>query len=155
MAWWGLRGLGWSDFVHSFQLPALLNNPPKVILFHLGGNDVTKHSLKYLFKSIQEGMEYAKSAFPDTHFIWIEILQRFNWGASIKENIACEKKRKRVNQLGRKLVRVLSPNTAQNIVRVDIDIKTPGFYRPDGVHLSDVGLDMYIDSIRETLIKVL
>ena len=40
------------------------------------------------------------------------------------------------------------------VLDVDNDLKTLGFYRPEGVHLSDVGLDMYLDAIRELLLDM-
>jgi hypothetical protein len=39
-------------------------------------------------------------------------------------------------------------------LKIDIDLKTPGFFRNDGVHLSDVGLAMYLDSVRECLLSL-
>jgi hypothetical protein len=37
--------------------------------------------------------------------------------------------------------------------RLDIEESTPGFFRSDSIHLSDIGLDMYNDTICETLRK--
>ena len=152
IAWWGIRGLGWEDFIHSAQVPVLFRTPPKVILIHLGGNDITKHSLRFIFKMLQESLEYITSAFPDCKFVWIDILQRLNWGVGNDEKRSVEKKRKRVNQFGHKQIR--KTNDYQ-ILCMDINEKTPGFFRNDAVHLSDVGLDMYNDAIRDILLKIL
>ena len=35
----------------------------------------------------------------------------------------------------------------------DIDYQTKGFYREDGIHLSDIGLEMFMDTLRDGLIK--
>lgn len=130
----------------------VFRTPPKVVFFHLGGNDLTKHSLRFIFKMVQESIQYITSAFPDSEFVWVDILQRIDWGVGNDEKRLIEKKRKRVNQFGRKIIRLTKNH---HCIRFDIDESTPGFFRSDGVHLSDVGLDMYIDTIRETLLKIL
>ena len=38
-----------------------------------------------------------------------------------------------------------------HMLLLDVDL-TRGFFREDGLHLSDVGLDMYIDNLRELLL---
>ena len=146
LAWWGIRGMSWQYFQYSLQLDVLLRQPPEVIGIHLGGNDITSHSLKEINKMMTEGINYLKEAFPETKLLWIDILQRLTWGKDKKDNIIFEKKRKRVNRWGRKLI----GNDSQ-ILKIDIDIKTPGFFRQDGIHLSDVGLDMYWDALKESL----
>lgn len=152
IAWWGIRGLGWEDFIHCIQLPVLFRAPPTVVLFHLGGNDVTKHSLRFIFKMVQDSVEYIKSAFPTSEFVWIDILPRLKWGADHDIKVM-DKKRKRVNQFGHKQIRQISNKS--HILRMDIDSTTPGFFRNDGVHLSDVGLDMYINEVKDILFKIL
>jgi len=65
VAWWGVRGMGWDDFIHQMQLPVLFRSPPKVIVLHLGGNNIVQHSLKVVFKLVQESVEYLAKALPD------------------------------------------------------------------------------------------
>ena len=151
IAWWGVRGMGWDDFIHQMQLPVLFRSPPKVIVLHLGGNDLVQHSLQVNFKLVQESIEYLTTAFPDLVLLWVNILQRSNWRAPELENKAIERKRKRVNQFGRKLMRCHNGH----VLDVEIDTSTPGFYRNDGVHLSDVGLDLYLFSLKEKLCEIL
>ena len=95
VAWWGVRGMGWDDFIHQMQLPVLFRSPPKVILLHLGGNDLVQHSLKVVFKLVQESVEYLATALPDVVLLWVNILQRSNWRAPALENRAIEKNVKR------------------------------------------------------------
>ncbi|XP_045189808.2 uncharacterized protein LOC123547083 [Mercenaria mercenaria] len=154
IAWWGIRGMGWSDFIHCIQLPVLFRSAPKVLVFHLGGNDVKTHTLRYIFKLIQESLEYTQGAFPDSVYVWVDILQRLNWGCTDEqEQKAVEKKRKRINQFGHKIIKKVSP-TKSHVLRMDIDAQTPGFFRGDGVHLSDVGLEMYLDSLHDMLVNI-
>jgi len=72
----------------------------------------------------------------------------FNWRAPEAENGAIDRIRKRTNQLGHQVMR----RTGGQVLHLDIDLKTKGFFRADRVHLSDVGLDMYLDGLRELLL---
>lgn len=150
VVWMGVSGMGWADAVHHMQLPALFRMPPKVLVVHLGGNDLVRHNLQVCFKHIQDSIEYLHRAFPASIIVWANILPRFNWRAPETENKQIDKKRKRVNQFGHKMMRVVEGHE----LKIDIDLKTPGFFRNDGVHLSDVGLAMYLDSVRECLLSL-
>ena len=145
MAWWCKRDMSLDDLISSLQIPVLFRSCPKVILFHLGGNDLTKHSLKCIFKIIIEAVTYVHQAFPEVKIIWVDILPRVTWGEHACSLKAIEKKRKRVNQMGRK--------QSNGHITVDIDVLTLGFFRDDGIHLSDVGLEFYNDAIREGILS--
>lgn len=143
--------MGWTDFIRCTQFPVVTRTPPKVIVIHLGGNDLPIHALRFLFKAINDAVDYMAEAFPDAKLVWVEILDRLNWGVSKDELKAIYLKRKRLNQFGRRIFK----GENRSVLKVDIDTSTPGFYRGDGIHLSDVGLDMYNDAIREHLITLI
>jgi lysophospholipase L1-like esterase len=147
VAWWCQRGMGLQDLKHAFQLPALFRNPPKVIFIHVGGNDLTKHSVKFLLQLITETFDYIRQAFPDTPIVWIDILPRLQWGIPGDKVKGIKKKRLRINQFGR--------SAANEVLKIDIDEQTPGFFRADGVHLSDIGLEFYLDSLKDCILKYL
>jgi len=148
VSWMAVRGMGLERAIHHLQLPALFETPPQVLVFHLGGNDLVRHSLRLVFKLVNQTFDYIREAFPDTMLVWVDILPRFNWRAPEAENGKIDQKRKRTNQLGHQVMR----RTGGQVLHLDIDLKTRGFFREDGVHLSDVGLDMYLDGLREMLL---
>ncbi|KAH3699353.1 hypothetical protein DPMN_074309 [Dreissena polymorpha] len=47
IAWWGIGGLTWSSLRRSIEANVLLSTPPKVLVLHLGGNDLCIDSLNY------------------------------------------------------------------------------------------------------------
>ena len=79
------------------------------------------------------------------HFIRVDILQRLRW---TEVDIIIDSKRRHVNRFGRALVNQLSKG--HRLVH-NIDIQTPGFFRDDGTHLSDIVLAMHLDATRDAL----
>ena len=149
VAWWGVRGLRWCDFRRAVESQVLLSEPPRIILVHLGGNDLTTLSLLQLKKAMESEIAYLRAAFPQTMIIWCDILPRKVWrgAANLK---AINEKRKRVNRVGRQIVR--QSGRGDEILCSEIDLKT-NFFREDGVHLNDVGLEFYLDYLREGVLK--
>ncbi|XP_053388262.1 uncharacterized protein LOC128545954 [Mercenaria mercenaria] len=150
IGWWGIRGMSWEDFRHSIEVNVLLGKPPKMILIHLGGNDITKMPVSELRGIIQCEVTYLREAMPDSKLIWVNILQRLSWRTDKYGIQEIESIRKRINRWGRQQV---SLHPQHDIVSIDIDYKTPGFFRDDGVHLSDVGLAFYLDAVNDAIIK--
>ena len=104
-----------------------------------------------MFNLIWHGFDYVTAACPEAHFIWVDILQRLRWTESYQADIIIESKRRRVNRFGRALFNQL--RKGHSLVH-DIDIQTPGFFREDGTHLSDIGLAMYLDATRDALMNM-
>lgn len=149
IGWKAVRGMSWDDFHHVVQREMLFSAPPKIILIHLGGNDLHRFSLFKLRRLINREIDFLFSTFPSTIVIWCDIIQRRSWrGNGQKINIVMEKKRRRVNGFGKKAI---GTNSRGRSCHVDIDYATVGFYRQDGVHLSDVGLEMLLDTIQDVL----
>lgn len=151
VGWYGIRGMSWGDFTHSLQLRVLFQPPPKVILINLGGNDLCCAGILRIFSWIRQGIDYIVSAYPSVQLIWCDILQRLHWGDSRAVDIVIESKRRRVNRYGHERVMQCSNG---HILSHDIDYQTPGFFRADGVHLSEVGLEMYIDASRDKILSL-
>ena len=149
IAWWAIRGLCWSDFRQAVESQVLLCKPPEVIVINLGGNDLSTRSIFQVKNVIQKEIKYLRTAFPVVTIIWIDILQRRVWSGASGDHESVENKRRRVNRWGRYLVR---SSGRHDILSPDIDEAT-NFFRPDGVHLNDVGLEFYLDYVRDALLK--
>ena len=151
IAWWAVRGLRWHSLRSKIEASVLLASPPKAIIIHLGGNDLCKLSIFQIKNIIQREVNYLRTAFPEATIIWIDILQRRIWPGALKNWSAIESKRKRVNRWGRYLIR---SSGAHELVSPDIDVGT-NFWRNDGIHLNEVGLEFYLDYIKDSLNKCL
>lgn len=126
----------------------LLEEPPKLIILHLGGNDLTTLSIWQLHNVISREVGYLRAAFPNIKFVWVDILQRQVWRGGLCQG-AIETKRVRINRLGRKLVKKTGPYKF-----LSVDIKAgEGFFRDDGVHLNQVGLEFYLDSLQDAILE--
>ena len=75
-----------------------------------------------------------------------QVLPRLVWASGSPEDC----KRRRLNRHGR----LVASSLKGHQVGVEIDNTTPGFFRPDGIHLSQVGLEMMLDNLRDAVIRV-
>ena len=150
IAWWGVGGLTWAGLRRSIESQVLLCQPPRIIVIHLGGNDLTLKPCTAIENAIAKEIRYLRTALPDAIIIWVDILDRLNWRSNAFSKTAMNKKRKRVNRSGRSWV---TKSGRSDVLRMDINSETPGFYLADGVHLSLVGLEFYLDALKDTLLK--
>ncbi|KAH3739243.1 hypothetical protein DPMN_045892 [Dreissena polymorpha] len=145
-----MRGMSWAQFRHAVESNVLLNKAPDILFIHLGGNDLANTSVINLKNTIKRELNYIRAALPDSVLAWINILPRLTWnGAGVSDQVI-DTKRKRINRWCRLRAKKF---TKHEIVSVPIDSATPGFFRSDGVHLSDVGLELYLDCIRDVILK--
>ena len=151
LGWYAIIVMSWTQFIHSLQLRVLFQSPPMVVLIHLVGNDLSSRSILQMFNLIRRRFAYVTAAYPEAHFIWVDILQRLRWTESYQAEIIIESKRRRVNRFGRALFNQLSKG--HSLVH-DTDIQIPGLYRDDGTHLSDIGIAMYLDATWDALINI-
>ncbi|XP_045199650.2 uncharacterized protein LOC123553949 [Mercenaria mercenaria] len=151
IAWWAVRGLRWRGFRHAVETQVILSSPPSIIYINLGGNDLVYENTCELRRIIEIEINYLREAFPDTTIVWVDILQRQNWQGAFGGKKPIEKKRKRLNRIARKIV---TESGRSDVISPDIDAET-AFFRNDGVHLNLVGLEFYIDYLRDSIRKLI
>ncbi|XP_045202245.2 uncharacterized protein LOC123555718 [Mercenaria mercenaria] len=149
IAWRAVRGLRWQTLRNCIEASVLLASPPKILVINLGGNDLTSRSILQIRNVIEREIKYFRAAFPDTVIIWVDILPRRKWQGALKSWKTIEFKRRRINRWGRYLV---SCKGRYDSLSHDIDVETE-FWLRDGVHLNDVGLEFYLDGLRDILLK--
>lgn len=144
--WHGHRGMVWDDLPSKLQWVGL-HRMPKIIIIHLGGNDVVCTLMQKMKRIMRRDFEYLFKNFPNTIIVWSEILPRLCWRFSRtgSDLNALDKKRKRFNMLGRQM---LKDNQKGRILKNDITSDCPGLFRRDGCHLSDVGTDLFCNSLQ-------
>jgi hypothetical protein len=87
--------------------------------------------------------------YPDLKLIWSEILQRRYWH-NANNQVAIETSRKRVN-LAIKNIFLNEIQKGCIIRHPNITVKEKSLLRYDGVHLSDVGNNIYLNNIQGAL----
>lgn len=145
--WFGVRGMQWNDLLHRMQYLMMFKKKPFMVIIHLGGNSVVNTKLRTFEKKITKDIEYMFSSYPDTCFVWSDILPRLDWrGVKPSDFKAMEKKRGCLNRVARKAV---ASNCMGRIIIHDNFDHTKGLFIKDGVHLSPVGNDLFLLNIQD------
>ena len=113
--------------------------PPDGLIIHLGGNDIGKSKTLDIIFTIRDDLLRLQLSFPNTVLVFSEVVQRLCWLSSPVKH-PFEKIRRRIN---RAVARLLSPLHILSFRHSELEGFIQGLYRSDGVHLSDIGLDIF------------
>ena len=149
--WKGIRGMSWDRLMIEVQYLSLHNSAPRVIIIHLGSNDICTVKCNVLRQNFRSDILAISSLFPSTSIMVSALLSRLTWSVSYAPK-KVEQKRKLLNRFLRRLTVFLGGHF---IPHEDIGVDTPGLYYRDGIHLSDVGCDMFLLSVKHFLEKML
>lgn len=144
--WNGTSGMRWHQLPSTIQWIGL-HPTPKIIIVHLGGNNVVPTLMQHMKRMMRRDFSRLFQLFPHTLIVWSEILPRLSWkyarpGTTLE---AMDTKRKRFNCLGRQMVR---DHMNGRILKHDITADCPGLFGRDGCHLSDIGIALFCNSIQ-------
>ena len=144
--WLGMSKMQWHQFQSKIQWIGL-HNPPKIIIVHLGGNDVVSTKMQKMKRLMERDFKDLFKTFPGTIIVWSEILPRLVWKfAPLDSDWRCwNRKRIRFNQLGRQMV---SKHTNGKVIKHDVTVDCPGLFYKDGCHMSDVGNALFCNSLQ-------
>ena len=112
---------------------------PDVVVIHLGGNDVGQRKTLDIIFSIRDDLLRIHLLFPTAKIIFSDIIQRLVWLPPFSRR-PLEKIRKRINRAVSKL---LVESGIFSFRHTELEGGHAGLYRSDGVHLSDIGLDIF------------
>ncbi|OCT69274.1 hypothetical protein XELAEV_18040585mg [Xenopus laevis] len=136
--WMGIRGLRWNDLISVLLQMLVKWGYPDIILIHLGGNDIGKIRTVDLISQIKRDLSQIRAMMEDVIIIWSEIVPRWVWFSPEKKLL--EKCRKKVNHCVSKFVKTLNIIVFRHFYLEPVEL---GLYRKDGVHLSDIGNDIF------------
>ena len=143
--WKGYSGMKLTDFERKLSLAS--TSPPSVLLVHLGTNDLVGTPIQEIQWRLQQCLLSVSKHLPLTRLVWSEILPRLHYkGASSQAKV--ETARKTLNRRFRTLVGrfgghiIRHPNFQQNARHL---------YRKDGIHLSEVGQNVFLQDLKEGL----
>lgn len=136
--WFGKRGMIWEDLMTEFVKLCYGWPLPHILVIHLGGNDVGKRKTLDLVFSMQCFIQKFKALSPGSVIVFSEIIPQLTWLQG-NGNRVFEKIRKRINHMMEKF---LTLGYGISFHHVQLEGGIPGLYREDGVHLSEIGLDI-------------
>ncbi|OCT55985.1 hypothetical protein XELAEV_18004116mg, partial [Xenopus laevis] len=137
--WFGFPGLQWPGLFDKLMEKAAGAEHPHMLILHAGGNDMGVMSQKDLVRCMKLDVDKIRSWFTGVVIIWSEMVPRLVWRWA-RDHAAMERSRIKVNKLMSTFVRRSGGVVVRHKV---LETATPGYYRKDGVHLSEVGLDIF------------
>ena len=138
----------WSGLMREVQYLALHNPEPKAVLLHVGSNDLGLVKCSVMRHFFRADILQLHTMYPNATICVSAMIPRRDWSRSPIPVPKLEKKRRLLNRFLRRLVVGIG---GRFVAHEDITADTPGLYFRDGVHLSDVGSDLFLWSCRNTL----
>ena len=114
--------------------------PPEMLFVHLGGNDFVTTPLRKLTEQAQCDMKVLAELCPQTVLIWSDVLPRIRYRGAYRNN-KMKKTCKTFNSAMRAYIRRIGGKAVRH---QEIKWNLPHLFRPDGVHLNDMGNDVLI-----------
>jgi lysophospholipase L1-like esterase len=139
------------ELVPKLKILKQVQDTPHVIIVHCGANNIGRTKLWSLVRLLQSTVLEIKKLFPSAKLVWSSLLPRFNWRYSTRVK-AMESARARINREGIKLV---ASRGGAFIKHPQFEAKPIQLYHSDGVHLSQLGNDLFLNNLQgsiETLI---
>lgn len=145
--WWqGYSGLRFLQMKSKLSYLKQFESDPDYLIMHAGGNDigVKECPLFWLIKNLRNHLQIIRECFPNSVLVWSQILPRTNWRYS-QDSVAMENFRIRLNRAAAKAVLNLGgcyikhPDLLKNITQ---------FLRPDGVHLTELGYGIFLNTLQ-------
>ncbi|CAG2258146.1 unnamed protein product [Mytilus edulis] len=142
--WWqGKSGMVTSQLRRQIRIMKKYEDPPKFLVVHVGANDLGNIKTKDLREKLIQAMTFISKDLPDTKIVWSQMLPRLKWRYS-NDSKAMEKCRYRVNNA---VANFILESGGYYIRYPDIS-RTENMYKSDGVHLSVIGNNIFLNSIQ-------
>ncbi|XP_040176798.1 polysialoglycoprotein-like [Rana temporaria] len=143
--WLGVPGMLWSKVVPEVHKFAQLDRPPEVLVIHAGGNDLGVRSMMEIARDIKFDFQRIRMSFPDTIVVWSDMVARSTWRMARSVEGVNRARRKINRNVGRFVLR----NGGLVVRHPELEVDTWRYLRSDGVHLTDVGIDMWVLRLEE------
>ena len=144
MVWAGLPGMKISALVPLVQAMVNCFGLPHALVIHCGGNDIGMGSIREVLKHLIYATFIVSKMLPNSLLIYSQILPRTKWryNSNLK---AMERARKRIN---RGIRTYYYKSNTKVITHADLQDGHKALYADDGVHLSFLGNDIFINAIQ-------
>ncbi|KAJ7327114.1 hypothetical protein JRQ81_016873 [Phrynocephalus forsythii] len=121
--------------------------PPDILVIHLGGNDLAQMPGKELILKVTADLSAFNSHFPQTRLVWFTLVPHIVW-RSAHDPRQMDKARKGVNK---EVARAFRNSLCSVTQQPEIRFSHPELNRQDGVHLSDLGLEIFLRDLQGSL----
>ncbi|XP_073496195.1 uncharacterized protein [Phyllobates terribilis] len=140
--WFGRKGLYWDQMRKLIDTAARQTPSPDILILHAGAKDLTRMTSTILMQKVICGIRSLLFRWPGLKVIWSQIIQQ--------RNRYYGKRRNKVNIGVEKFVKGKGGIVLHH---EGINYKCPELYERDGIHLSDMGLDVFNSSLHDILEK--
>ncbi|KAM4031641.1 uncharacterized protein ACNLHF_019057 [Anomaloglossus baeobatrachus] len=149
--WKGIRGLTWPQVLPEVVSLSRTVSAPLILIIHAGGNDLCSFRFAELWTMMRSDLEKFHGFFSELILVWSEIIPRAVWqGARNAE--AVERSRRNLNARMTRLVRFRG---GFGIRHRQLEGNNSSLMLPDGVHLSDIGLDIFLSDLQDGIEQAL
>ena len=143
--WRGIRGMKWESLMGELT-GGNISSTSSVICVHLGSNDISYNSAPALIEKMKQTLQFCFTNYPNSKIVYSELLSRRVWRKLSHEE--GERRRIKVNKEISDFVR---SNGGLVICHNQIRWEEKKLFRDDGVHLSDMGNDIFLKDLEENL----
>ncbi|KAM4021087.1 uncharacterized protein ACNLHF_001246 [Anomaloglossus baeobatrachus] len=149
--WRGIRGLTWSQV-----LPEVVNISrtavgPVVLVLHAGGNDLCSIQMTELLTLMRADIDKFSAFFSQVLIVWSEIVPRVVWRGA-RDWAGMERTRRTINHC---ISRFVHFKGGVIVRHRQLEGTNARLMRPDGVHLNDIGLDIFLSGLQDGIEEAL
>lgn len=142
--WWqGKGGMVVNQLRGHIRTMLKFEDPPEFLIIHVGCNDIGSKQVGQLRNSLKNTLTFISNDLPKTNIVWSQMLPRMQWRYS-KNKKAMEKCRYRVNNSVAKFVL----ESGGYYIRYPEILRNDKFFEADGVHLSTVANDIFLNMLQ-------
>lgn len=144
--WRGQGGMSLDNVVYHVEELQKMQGIPDVLLIHCGGNDIGQGgSLLEICELVKGTLKFIKQLLPHTLLVWSQILPRYNWRSEF-DSVDNNRARLRINRAAAHTT--LKDLGGCYLTYPEISLNTPEMFLGDGVHLSDLGNNVFLNYIQ-------
>jgi hypothetical protein len=147
LIWAGMSGMHWDALVTTVHAMLRCFGIPKIVILHCGGNDISDVSCGNLLFHLKFALFTNSKMLPGSMVCYSNILPRLHYRYS-NNSKAMERTRKRIN---RGVPSFLSKHISYSIAHPDVDDGHSALLKDGGVHLSFLGNDLFINTLKEAI----
>lgn len=141
--WMGKSGMTWEELPQTIQM--IFRPKPKAVFLHLGGNSVATQKQSALMTQIANDINYISEVFTSTKIIWCDILPRLTWRNNLFPD--CKTLNKKVRRINRSVRSFMKSLPNGHFISFKIHESMQELFLQDGVHLSEHGNLLYIQTL--------
>ncbi|XP_038658973.1 nuclear receptor coactivator 5-like isoform X1 [Scyliorhinus canicula] len=143
--WLSTPDLRWHELHDLIRHRLAQHQPPKYLLIHLGDNDIGYVQASNIIYMAKEVLGALKTLLPKTTLICSELLPRPHW--AFQPGAQLENDRRTINGVIKKYMAL----KGQRFIEHSFDIKCQALYVGRGDYLTDVGVDLFTNSLMDSL----